>query len=91
MFYVISYDISDNRRRQQLAKLLLDYGHRVQKSVFEAELDDRRFLKLKQQIEKLIDWELDSVRYYPICSRCQGNVQVSGWGVIREDEELLIV
>ena len=91
MFYVISYDISDNRRRQRLAKLLLDYGHRVQKSVFEADLDDRRFLHLKREIEKIIDWELDSVRYYPICRRCQGNVLVSGWGVLREDEDLLIV
>lgn len=91
MFYIISYDISDNRRRQQVARLLTDYGYRVQKSVFEAELDDRRFLHLKERLEKIIDWQEDSIRYYPVCSRCQGRVLVSGWGVIREEEELLIV
>jgi len=90
MFITISYDIVDNRRRAKLAKLLLDYGYRVQKSVFECDLDDRQFLKLKGLIEALIDWEEDSVRYYFLCGRCRGNVEVSGWGVVREEEEVII-
>ncbi|MBW1990880.1 MAG: CRISPR-associated endonuclease Cas2, partial [Deltaproteobacteria bacterium] len=52
MFWVVSYDIVDDRRRLRLAKLLTDYGHRVQKSVFECDLDDRRFLALKSQVER---------------------------------------
>jgi CRISPR-associated protein Cas2 len=91
MFITISYDITDNRRRQRLAKLLCDYGHRVQKSVFECQLDDRQFLQLQKKIEALIDWEEDSVRYYFLCRWCQGNIRVSGWGVVREDEEVIVV
>ncbi len=90
MFVTISYDIVDNRRRAKVAKVLLDYGHRVQKSVFECDLDDGRFLKLKGKLESLIDWEEDSVRYYFLCARCRGNVEVSGWGVVREEEEVII-
>ncbi len=91
MFMVISYDVVDDRRRQRLAKTLSDFGHRVQKSVFECDLDDRQYLRLKKKIEELIDWEDDSVRYYSLCGRCRGGVEVSGWGVLREDEEVMVV
>lgn len=39
MLYTISYDIPDDKRRLKIAKILLDYGPRVQYSVFEAQLD----------------------------------------------------
>jgi CRISPR-associated protein Cas2 len=91
MFVVVSYDIVDDSRRTRLAKALSDYGYRVQKSVFECQVDDRLFLEMKEEIEKMIDRETDSVRYYFLCGRCQGNVEVSGLGVIREDEEVIIV
>ena len=91
MFITISYDITDNRRRQRLAKVLTNYGHRVQKSVFECQVDDRQYLKLKKSIEEIIDWEDDSVRYYFLCQRCQGNIEISGWGVVREDEDVIVV
>jgi CRISPR-associated protein Cas2 len=67
------------------------YGERVQKSVFECRIDDGKFLKMKQAIEKLIDWEEDSVRYYHLCKGCWKNVDISGWGVVREEEEVIVV
>jgi CRISPR-associated protein Cas2 len=91
MFIVVSYDIVDNRRRLRVAKVLVNYGHRVQKSVFECQVDDFHYLQLRKKIDKLIDMEQDSVRYYFLCARCQGNVEVSGWGVVREDEEVMVV
>ena len=91
MFICVSYDIVDDRRRTKLAKILTDYGHRVQKSVFECDLDDRRFLKMKREIEKLLNREEDSVRYYFLCGRCRRNIEVSGLGTLREDDELIIV
>ncbi len=91
MFLVISYDVVDDKRRLKVAKLLTDFGQRVQKSVFECDLDDRRFLALKQKLEKVIHHEEDSVRYYLLCGRCRRAVEVSGWGAVREEEELIIV
>jgi CRISPR-associated protein Cas2 len=91
MFIVVSYDIVDDRRRQRLAKVLANYGQRVQKSVFDCDLDDRKFLKMKKEIDKLLDHEQDSVRFYFLCARCRPAIQISGWGTVREDEEVIIV
>lgn len=91
MFILVSYDVVDDRRRLKVAKVLTDYGRRVQKSVFECDLDERRYLKLKQALDGLIDHEEDSVRYYAICPRCRRAVEVSGWGAVSEEEEVIIV
>jgi CRISPR-associated protein Cas2 len=45
MFYLVSYDIPDDRRRTRLAKLLKDYGGRVQYSVFECLLNQELLIK----------------------------------------------
>lgn len=90
MFWVISYDIVDNRRRYRLAKALKNFGYRVQKSVFECQVDDRQFLKMKKQVEKIINREEDSVRYYFICARCKNQIEVSGQGSVREEDDLII-
>ena len=91
MFIIVAYDIVDDRQRLRLAKVLTNYGQRVQKSVFECQLDDRQYLKMRKEIDKLIDPEQDSVRYYFLCGRCRGNVEVSGWGAVREEEEVIVV
>jgi CRISPR-associated protein Cas2 len=91
MFLLVSYDVADDRRRLKVAKVLTNYGQRVQKSVFECDLDDRRGLKLKQEVDRLIDHEEDSVRYYTLCPRCRRAVEVSGWGAVSEDDEVIIV
>jgi CRISPR-associated protein Cas2 len=41
-FVVVSYDITDDKRRVRMAKTLLGYGQRVQYSVFEAHLTQRQ-------------------------------------------------
>jgi CRISPR-associated protein Cas2 len=91
MFTVVSYDIVEDKRRNRLAKALKGFGYRVQKSVFECQLDDGQFLKMKKVVEKLIDREEDSVRYYFLCGRCRGNIEVSGQGIIREEESVVVV
>jgi len=91
MYVVVAYDIVDDRRRTRLAKTLKDYGWRVQKSVFECRLDDRMFLKMKNRVEKTIDHEEDSVRYYFLCKRCEGDIAVSGLGAVHEEEDVIIV
>jgi CRISPR-associated protein Cas2 len=91
MFIIVSYDIVSNRKRYRVAKILKNYGVRVQKSVFECQIDDRQYLKMREEIEKNIDHELDSVRYYFLCSRCVGNVEVSGWGTVSYDDENVII
>jgi CRISPR-associated protein Cas2 len=64
MLTAVSYDIPDNRRRSNLAKVLLRYGKRVQKSVYELHVNDKEFPALIRQIERIIKEDKDSVRIY---------------------------
>ena len=63
--FVIAFDVSDNRRRRKLTKLLLNYSYRVQYSVFEmcTKSEDNRKL-LEERIRKIVDPETDSVIIY---------------------------
>jgi len=69
MQVLISYDVSTvdaagKRRLRRLAKICLDYGQRVQNSVFECLVDPAQFVRLKSEILKIIDDKHDSVRFY---------------------------
>ncbi len=78
LFVVISYDISDDKRLRRVAKELLRWGKRVQKSVFEASLKESDFLKLKKRLKKLIKSDEDSVRFYFLCKSCRENIEFMG-------------
>ena len=91
MFYVISYDITDDQRRVKVAEILLDFGKRVQYSVFEAELDEKLFENLKNRLQKVISDQEDNIRIYPICKGCKKTIEVLGKGVNSEELEIYIV
>lgn len=91
MFYIVSYDIVDDRKRTTASKLLLGYGSRVQKSVFECVITEKQFMEMRERIEGVIDLEIDSVRYYKICKRCLETVEVVGWGAVTEDPRTAIL
>ncbi len=91
MFVTVAYDIVDDKIRNKAAKILSEYGRRVQKSVFECLIDDGKYLKMKERLDKLIDKEQDTVRYYILCRRCTGNIEVTGWGTVEEDDDVIIV
>lgn len=91
MFYLVSYDIPDDRRRTKLAKVLKDFGDRVHYSVFECLLDNLHFDRLLARIEDLVDEENDSVRIYPLCANCDKAVKIIGTGEQSEDKDVYIV
>ena len=79
MRYVISYDIESDRTRRKLAKLLEGYGVRIQYSVFECNLTDKRFQKLYKEIFQLTSGKSDgSVRFYSICKNCEDKIVTIG-------------
>ena len=53
MLVLVTYDVTDDRRRRRVAKLLEGYGRRVQRSVFECNLTKAQFQKLRQRLEHL--------------------------------------
>ncbi len=75
MFVVVCYDIRSDQRRNKVGKILEGFGTRVQKSVFECDLQLKHLQKLKQRLTKVLGDE-DSVRYYYLCANCLPKVEV---------------
>jgi CRISPR-associated protein Cas2 len=90
MFYIVSYDITDDKRRNRIARSLLDFGTRVQYSVFECIIDEKMLDKMITRLNKIISDE-DSVRIYALCSKCKGIIKVLGRGEITKDREVYIL
>jgi len=89
--YLISFDISKNNIRRYVVKLLVANGDRVQKSVFECLLNDKQYINMKNKLDKLIDKDTDSIRYYFFCNNCKDNISISGQGNYTCEEDLIIV
>jgi len=90
-FYVIAYDIVDDKRRLKIAKCLEAVGERVQASVFEAYLTAAELEKVQKKVGKLLKAEEDSLRVYFICSDCRGKIKTSGRGKVTEPPGVKIV
>ena len=69
MMVLITYDVATAvphgpKRLRQVAKACLDYGQRVQNSVFECQVDPAQWATLKHRLESIIHPTHDSLRYY---------------------------
>lgn len=80
------YDVPDDRRRNRLARLLQGYGERVQYSVFECMLDDDQHAALRRRMERLVNAQEDSVRFYRLgpARQAAAAVEVLGLGRLTE-------
>jgi len=63
--FLIAYDISDDPRRVRIAKTLQAYGDRIQYSVFIVDTKPAKLIRLRADLQQIIDTRLDSVL---ICS-----------------------
>jgi CRISPR-associated protein Cas2 len=89
-FIVVAYDISDDRRRQKIAKILVNYGVRSNFSVFECYLTETQIKTIKSRLEKIIDTKTDCVLYYYLCKGCVGKKEVVGLNV-KDNSEVVWV
>ena len=78
MFYAVAYDITDDRRRNAVAKILLDFGTRIQYSLFECNTDKRAYLRLQDRIQDAIDPKEDTVTFYHLCRSCENGIERIG-------------
>lgn len=86
--YVVSYDISKDKLRNKIAKLLEGYGIRMQYSVFECKLSEDKFLELYQKIAGLSgEFNNDSVRFYKLCKNCESEIR--NIGVVGKEREVI--
>jgi CRISPR-associated protein Cas2 len=70
MFVVVSYDISNDKRRLKVKKTLEGFGERVQYSVFECHLKRQDLSRLRKRLKGLILEKEDDVRFYLLCEQC---------------------
>jgi CRISPR-associated protein Cas2 len=91
MFYLVTYDIVLDRRRNRVAHLLEGYGMRVQKSVFECVLTPDQRAMLQRKLSRYIDPEEDQVRFYPLSPRYRKKVIVLGLQPQREVDDVAFI
>ncbi len=91
MFVVVTYDITDDKRRLKISDELQNFGARVNFSVFECHLEAESLTDLKQRLAEKIDSSEDNVRYYVLCDACVKKVEIQGKGEITRDTGYTVV
>ena len=95
MLILITYDVNTEdaagrRRLRQIAKQCVNYGQRVQNSVFECLLNASQYAVLKAELTALIDPALDSLRFYQLGNNYKSKVEHIGVHPPFEQDGLLL-
>ena len=70
MLLIVAYDISDDKPRNKVFKILKDYGQWMQYSLFECDLTQEKYSELRSKLKKKINPREDSIKFYFVCSSC---------------------
>jgi CRISPR-associated protein Cas2 len=96
MLVLITYDVnteteSGKRRLRKVAKECTNYGQRVQNSVFECIMDAAKAREVKAKLERLIDKEKDSLRFYNLGNNYKSKVEHIGAKPVFDLEGVLML
>ncbi len=91
MRFLITYDIPDTKRRNKIAKILLDFGDRIQYSVFEADLSEDLYEKMKRRLNVQLLEDKDNLIIYRLCKDCKSKIEQLGSGQVLEDKDFYII
>ena len=96
MLVLITYDVNTEtaagkKRLLKVAKQCVNYGRRVQNSVFECVVDNAQMISLKAILTEIIDEDVDSLRFYYLGNKYQTKVEHVGVdrGVAQDDVLIL--
>ncbi|CVI67512.1 CRISPR-associated endonuclease Cas2 [Clostridiales bacterium CHKCI001] len=83
MLVLITYDVNTEtaegkKRLRKVAKQCVNYGRRVQNSVFECILDNAQCVTLKAILTDIIDEEVDSLRFYYLGNKYHTKIEHIG-------------
>ncbi len=95
MLVVVSYDVSvvtpaGRRRLRRVARVCVNYGQRVQKSVFQCLVDPEQWALLKAKLLRVYEPEEDSLRFYFLGSNWRSRVEHHGTKSVPDLEGPLI-
>jgi CRISPR-associated protein Cas2 len=89
MFVLVAYDIANDKRLRRVAKLMEDYGGRVQRSVFECRIGEKELLSLLQRMKTVLKKSEDKVTIYSLCGACRQRFEQYGQA-LTVDMEMII-
>ena len=79
MLYLVTYDVSSDRLRERVSRVLEAFGARVQGSVFEVRIPESQLPELQASLSALFGGRMRrEVRVYPVCERCYGQAFAIG-------------
>ena len=88
---LVSYDISDDKERLKIDKILSGFFYRVQRSVFEGIISASQIRELKSKLEKRTLGQRDSIRFYKICEKCSAQIEIKGNGKKIDEIDFFII
>lgn len=96
MLVLITYDVNTEdaagrKRLRQIARQCVNYGQRVQNSVFECLLDTAQSRLLQAKLRAIMDEEKDSLRFYYLGNRYQNKIEHFGCKPTYFPEDSLIL
>ena len=92
MQYVVCYDVADDQRRSRLSSALLDFGQRVQESVFVANLEQELSARMLERVRRIADVNQDRVHVFRLCAACVKETVTLGMAAERvEDQEFYVI
>lgn len=96
MMVLITYDVNTEdaggrRRLRQIAKQCVNYGQRVQNSVFECVLDAAQCRTLQHKLVQIMDQDKDSLRFYYLGNQYQGKIEHFGAKETYDAEGILMI
>lgn len=96
MVVLVTYDVSTTtkegrKRLRRVARACLDYGQRVQNSVFECNVNMEQWTRLKHRLLGLVEPREDSLRFYYLGNRWRSRVEHHGTKPAVDFEGPLIV
>lgn len=77
---LVAFDVADDHRRYRLSQVLLDYGQRVQESVFWLECEDELLGRIRQRVSAVLDVREDNLWVVIVCRSCARKVETMGLG-----------
>ena len=96
MYILVTYDVDTTnkdgaRRLRNVARACIDYGQRVQNSVFECEVTEAQYCILKERLKNIINESFDSIRLYILNKNENRRVELIGLETAYKVDNAIII
>ena len=91
MVYLIAYDISNNTDRTRAHRFLLGWGRKIQKSLFECDLNPNEISQVANRLHNIINPETDRLHIYRHCADCCVHTTILGSSIESALPKMVII